>query len=57
VSESFVEGLATKLVQKVLRIHLLNEASHCAVLIGHAAPDWPETDPGKLARLRRRAGR
>ncbi|MBI4052104.1 MAG: DUF799 family lipoprotein [Elusimicrobia bacterium] len=53
VGQGLAEGLARKMVEKILKIHLLEEASRAAVLMGTRIPEWPEPLPAKLKAIRK----
>lgn len=53
IAQSLVEGLATSLVEKILKIHLLEEASLAAFMMQQKIPEWPEPSPAKLRAIRR----
>lgn len=53
--KAFAEGVATSAVQKMLKIHMLEETY---MAIGQASlkiPEWPESDPKKLGKLYKEA--
>ena len=41
-TDAFVDKLATGLVEKILNIHMLEEASVAAISAGNKIPEWPE---------------
>lgn len=52
IAKSFLEGMAQKLVEKILKIHLLAEASQTAVEGAKVTPEWPDTPQRKLDAIR-----
>lgn len=53
VTQSFAEGLAQKMLQRILNIHLLEEASVAGVYMMQKIPEWPEIEKSKAAAIKR----
>lgn len=53
VAKNLVDGLTQKLVEKILRIHLLEEASQTAALAARKSPEWPDTPKEKLQAIKK----
>jgi len=53
IARSFVEGMAEKWVQKLLKIHLLEEAGQTAIEMSKKTPEWPDTPAAKATAIRR----
>ncbi|MBI4063796.1 MAG: DUF799 family lipoprotein [Elusimicrobia bacterium] len=53
IAASLAEGLATKMVQKMLRTHLLAEASTAGREMMQKIPEWPEPSAAKIRAIKK----